>query len=160
MASSASLRWLRQFAVAVLLLAPLRGQIVTNLGDIEWGNPAGWSSGRVPTATDTPQISSRTVTVTGKIAVASLLLQGGALSSTGTSTLAVPFTNTGPVVVTSGTLALTSTFSNSGGGLMLNNGPALAVRHPPPPHPSLKAEHGSSENFGRVRHRAGHRGER
>lgn len=44
----------------------------------------------------------------------------------GTSTIAVPFANTGTIAVTSGTLAFTSTFTNTSGHLSLLNGATVS----------------------------------
>jgi hypothetical protein len=48
-------------------------------------------------------------------------------AGTGTSTIAIPFLNTGNIVVSSGSLAFTSTFSNAGGSMTLANGASVAT---------------------------------
>ncbi|MBI5690919.1 MAG: PEP-CTERM sorting domain-containing protein [Verrucomicrobia bacterium] len=94
-------RWLVPLA---LLLCPLGAQVVTpTSGTIDWSNPAGWSTGRIPGGSDSPQISTGTVTVTGVFSVQSFNLFGGNL--------------TGP-----GNLTITGTGSQWKGGVMTGTG--------------------------------------
>ena len=92
MSSHCALRMPAWLIAAALLInvGNALGQIVTPAaGTIEWTNPAGWSTGHVPGGTETPQISTGTVTVTGAASVASLNFFGGAISNpvNGSSTL-------------------------------------------------------------------------
>ncbi|HVS53390.1 MAG TPA: PEP-CTERM sorting domain-containing protein [Opitutaceae bacterium] len=70
-------------------------QIVTPSSDaIDWTNPAGWSTSHIPGGTETPQLSTGTVTVSGSVTVGSINLFGGTLTNTGGSG-ALTITSTG-----------------------------------------------------------------
>lgn len=77
----------RTLALVAVLIAPSSAQIVTNLGSIDWANPAGWSSGHVPTGGETPQISSGLVSVNSNFSVAALTLAGGTIGGGAVLTL-------------------------------------------------------------------------
>lgn len=103
--------------------------IIQNTGNL-LGNEGGQVVNRTGGLVDIR--NNATLGFGGTGATASVTNEGVFAKSAGgaTSTVALPFTNTGSVSVSSGTLAFTSSFTNTNGSVLLMNGATLSLGGP------------------------------